>query len=224
MGKSSSGKDTVRKKIQETMKMEEYVMYTTRPIRDGEKEGVDYFYISDEDMKKYHEDRKVIESRTYQTVKGPWTYATIDDGQFDSDKDILGVGTLESYKKVKEFFQNDTNKKLIPVYITIDEEEREKRARKREEIQAKPNYEEMERRLKADNIDFSEENLKRVGIGAKETFENYNLDECVENIIRYIQKEREQGLTLKEKYRVDVKPVEIKQELENKKEDEDKEL
>ena len=202
MGKSSAGKDTVRKKVQEKEKLKEYVMYTTRPIRDGEQEGVDYFYISDDDMKKYHEDGKVIESRTYTTVAGPWTYATIDDGQFDGDKDILGVGTLESYNKVKEFFQNDKNKKLIPVYIQIDEQEREKRARKREQTQKNPNYEEMERRHTADNIDFSEEKLREAGIGKKQTFENYNLEECVQNIIKYIEKEKH--LTMQEKYKVDV--------------------
>ena len=45
----------------------------------------------------------------------------------------------------------------------------------------------MERRLKADNIDFSKEKIEASGIGKNETFENYNLDECVNKIVNYIK-------------------------------------
>ena len=45
----------------------------------------------------------------------------------------------------------------------------------------------MERRLKADNIDFSDDKLMQAGITAKETFENYNLEKCVERILNYIE-------------------------------------
>ena len=48
------------------------------------------------------EDGKVIESRTYETVYGPWTYFTADDGQIaDDEKNYLGIGTLESYIQLK---------------------------------------------------------------------------------------------------------------------------
>jgi len=76
----------------------------------------------------------------------------------------------------------------------------------------------MERRLKADNVDFSEEKLREAGIGAKQTFENYDLDKCVESIIKYIQREKEKTLTMQEKYKVKVQPITIKQEQVNKQE------
>ena len=56
--------------------------------------------------------------------------------------------------------------------------------------QAKPNFEEMERRLKADNRDFSAEKLKEAGISEFETFENYDLKKCVNKIIEYVKKWR----------------------------------
>ena len=212
MGKSASGKDTIYKRIKEQIDVKTYVLYTTRPIRTGEQEGVDYHYVSDEQMLKFKQEGKVIESRTYQTVKGPWTYATIADEQLEQNGDILTVGTLESYNKIKEYYEDKEDTKLLPVYITIDEEERRKRALEREKKQKNPNYEEVERRIKADNIDFSEENLKKAGIGQNETLENYDLDKCVESIVTYIQKEREKGLTLQEKYKVEgLKPVTLKQ-------------
>lgn len=187
MGKSASGKDTIYKKIKENMDVKSYILYTTRPIRTGEKEGIDYHYISEEQMRKLEQEGKVIESRTYQTVQGPWTYATIADEQLEQNGDLLTVGTLESYQKIKEYYKEKEDTKLLPVYITVDEEERKKRAIEREEKQEHPNYHEVERRMKADNIDFSEENLKQAGIEKEQTFENYDLNTCIEKIINYIQ-------------------------------------
>ena len=107
MGKSSSGKDTIFKKLKEKLDVDTYVMYTTRPIREGEKEGVTYHYLSNEKMQRYidgKENNKLIEYRTYQTVHGPWTYATIADEQFKNNKDMIMLGTLESYEQMKKHF------------------------------------------------------------------------------------------------------------------------
>ena len=188
MGKSATGKDTVYKKIKEEIDIQSYILYTTRPIREGEKEGVDYHFVINEQIEEYKQQGKVIESRTYNTVHGPWTYATIHDEQLEQKGDILTVGTLESYKQIKEYFKDIKDTQVLPIYIAIDEQERRKRAMERESKQKEPKYAEMERRLKADNIDFSEENLKSAGITEKVTFFNYDLDSCVEKILNYIER------------------------------------
>ena len=51
MGKSATGKDTIYKKIKEELDINEYILYTTRPMRTGEKNGVDYFFVTEEDIK-----------------------------------------------------------------------------------------------------------------------------------------------------------------------------
>lgn len=188
MGKSSSGKDTIYKRIRERMNINTYILYTTRPIREGEKEGVDYHYISNEKMEELIKEGKVLEKRTYQTVNGPWTYATVADEQLQQDGNIITVGTLESYRDIKEYYKDKVDTKLVPIYISIDEQERRKRAIEREEKQANPNYNEVERRIKADNIDFSDENLRKSEITEKVTFYNYNLDRCVSQIMDYIER------------------------------------
>ena len=195
MGKSATGKDTVYKRIKEKIDINEYVLYTTRPKRDGEQEGVDYHYVDEDRIKEFEKDNKVIESRTYQTACGPWTYATINDKQLQKKGDILTVGTLESYTKIKEYLKTSNETKIIPIYITIDENERRKRALEREQKQKEPKFAEMERRLKADNIDFSEENLKLAGITKKETFENYDLNKCVNEILNYMENNRTKEVT-----------------------------
>lgn len=188
IGKSSSGKDTIYKILKEKTDMNTYVMYTTRPMRNGEIDGVTYNFISNEEMQDYIEGKKqynVIESRTYQTVHGPWTYTTIDDYQFKSDKDILMLGTLESYMKMKEYFENNENVNLLPVYVEVPDNIRLKRALEREEKQENPKYLEMCRRFIADSADFSEENIEKAGISRR--FQNLDLDECVEEILKYIK-------------------------------------
>lgn len=184
MGKSSSGKDTIFKKLKEKLDVNTYVMYTTRPIREGEKEGVTYHYISDEKMQRYidgKENNKLIEYRTYQTVHGPWTYATIADEQFKTNKDMMMLGTLESYEKMRKHFE----KELLPIYIEVEDGLRLERALKREREQKEPKYAELCRRFLADSKDFSEENLKKAGIVKR--FENIELDKCLNEILEEIK-------------------------------------
>ena len=187
MGKSATGKDTIYKRIKEEIDINEYILYTTRPKRTGETEGVDYHFVTDKQIEQFRVRNKVIESRTYQTVHGPWTYATIADDQLNKEGNILTIGTLESYNKIKNYYANNEQTRIFPIYIKVDEQERRKRAIEREQKQENPKFSEMERRLKADNIDFSEEKLKASGITQKQTYENNNLDECVEKIVNYIK-------------------------------------
>ena len=183
MGKSSSGKDTIFNIIKNKLEVKTYVMYTTRPIREGEIPGETYNYITDDEMQKYingKEKDKLIEYRTYQTIYGPWTYATIADKQFDTKKDLIMLGTLESYNKMKEYFK----KELIPIYIEVEDGIRLERAIQREKKQKEPKYTELCRRFIADSKDFSEENIKKSKI--EKRFQNIELDKCVNEIIEYL--------------------------------------
>ena len=179
MGKSASGKDTIYKKILEDMpELKTVVIYTTRPIRDGEKEGVEYYFTDERKLKEFQKAGKVIESRTYQTVYGPWIYCTVDDGQFELDRyDYLMIGTLESYGNIRRYFGGET---VVPVYVFVDDGIRLSRALEREKAQTSPKYAEMCRRFLADEEDFKEENLEKYGIDQK--FENNDLHKCIEQI------------------------------------------
>nr|WP_294677615.1 guanylate kinase [uncultured Blautia sp.] len=185
MGKSSSGKDTIYKRLaaQEEPELQKLVIYTTRPIRDGEVNGREYYFTDEKKLEEFRNKGALIEARTYQTVYGPWTYFTADDGQIGtSGKDYLGIGTLESYVKLKEYYGE---KVMCPLYIQVEDGERLERAIRREKEQEKPKYEEMCRRFLADQEDFSEEKILKAGIDKR--FENHNLDKCVEEILKYIK-------------------------------------
>lgn len=179
MGKSASGKDTVYKRIlKDRPDMKTVVIYTTRPIRDGEQDGVEYYFTTEEKLEEFNRCGKIIESRTYYTVYGPWIYCTVDDGQFDLKKyDYLMIGTLESYGNIRKYFGLE---KVIPIYIYVDDGIRLSRALERERQQKNPKYAEMCRRFLADEEDFKRENLEKYHINNQ--FENNNLDHCVNKI------------------------------------------
>ena len=186
LGKSATGKDTLYKEIlKRRPKLRTVTMYTTRPIREGETDGVEYFFTDREELERQLASGKVIESRTYQTIAGPWTYYTVDDGQFDvaDDESCLMIGTLESYEKMCAYFEAG---KMVPVYIEVPDGIRLLRAVKREENQKKPNYREVCRRYLADEKDFSEENLERLGLTKR--YQNTDMDMCVEEILRDLDK------------------------------------
>ena len=186
LGKSATGKDTLYKEIlKRRPKLRTVTMYTTRPIREGETDGVEYFFTDREELERQLASGKVIESRTYQTIAGPWTYYTVDDGQFDvaDDESCLMIGTLESYEKMCAYFEVG---KMVPVYIEVPDGIRLLRAVKREENQKKPIYREVCRRYLADEKDFSEENLERLGITKR--YQNTDMEMCLEEILRDLDK------------------------------------
>ena len=187
MGKSSSGKDTVYKKLKEQYKEFRLIVpYTTRPIREGEKDGVEYYFVDPEQFRAMKEDGKEIESRSYNTKCGIWTYFTADDGQIDlSAADYLLIGTLVSYQALREYFGEEA---IVPVYLEVEDGLRLARALERERRQEKPKYAEMCRRFLADEEDFSEENLIKSGI--TERFGNEDFTECLNKIQRYIEEIR----------------------------------
>ncbi len=179
MGKSASGKDTIYKELLKAYpELKEIILYTTRPIRDGEMDGREYFFTDDKSLDEYKKNGRLIEKRTYKTMYGPWSYATVDDGQVDIKKhSYIGIGTLESYLKIRDYYGRDH---VLPIYITIDDRTRLLRAIEREAKEEKPKYIELCRRYIADEDDFSEDKLTAAGI--KSSYQNIDLDKCIEAI------------------------------------------
>ena len=184
MGKSAAGKDTIYKEL--VRRFPEYGtvrMYTTRPIRDGEQEGVEYYFTDEARLKKLESQGKVIECRTYDTVFGPWSYFTADDGQIDLKQgNYLMIGTLDSYEKMVNYYGNEV---MIPLYIYVDDGTRLQRALDREKTQHTPKYAEMCRRFLADEKDFSKERLAACGIDRG--YENNDFNTCIQLILKDIE-------------------------------------
>ena len=185
MGKSASGKDTIYKRLLEMQPhLKQVVLYTTRPIREGEKDGKEYYFTSEDRLKQLREEGKIIEERTYQSILGPWTYFTVDDGQIDvnSDDSYLMIGTLESYEKTRNYYGAGI---MVPIYIEVEDGKRLLRALEREDKQKEPKYSELCRRYLADEEDFKEDNLARCGIERR--FLNDDLEMCLRDILDVVR-------------------------------------
>lgn len=184
MGKSSSGKDTLYKHIKAyDMNLKTITLYTTRPIREGEKEGIEYFFVDEQKCQELQRAGKIIELRAYNTVHGIWKYFTVDDEQIHLDvESYLMIGTLESYEKMLEYFGSDV---MIPIYVEVEDGVRLSRALERERIQKEPKYAELCRRFLADTEDFKEDKIEKLGIAHR--FNNIVLESCLDEILLFIK-------------------------------------
>lgn len=185
MGKSASGKDTVFRDItqREELSLKTIVGYTTRPIRDGEQDGREYFFVSKEALLTYQNEKKVIEHRAYDTMHGVWDYFTLDDGQIDFETgSSIMLGTLESYGQIRRYFGEE---RVYPIYLEVEDGLRLERALLREKTQKKPKYAELCRRFLADEEDFKEDNLKTLGIIKR--YDNTDRELCLAEILKDIR-------------------------------------
>lgn len=176
VGKSGSGKDTIYNKIlsEKNLNLVPVIPYTTRPIRANEENGVNYFFVTDEQLQEYQEKDQIIELRQYHTVQGLWSYFTV---KFDVDEnmDYILITTLEGVHGITRHYGS---KMVHVVYMDIDDKERLLRCIHRESEQKNPDYLEICRRYIADHEDFSDEQLSK--------FKNFHtinselsLDACV---------------------------------------------
>lgn len=125
---------------------------------------------------------RVVEYRTYNTVHGEWTYFTARDSIDLETGSCIGIGTLESYVKMKEVF----GEAVVPIYIEVEDGIRLTRAVERERLELSPRYAELCRRFLADSDDFCDEKLASAGI-TKRFSNNGSVEDCISEIIKYIK-------------------------------------
>lgn len=142
-GPAGSGKDYIQKSIMQTHygkdHLNEIISCTTRPPREGEKDGVDYhFKTSQSDFFSI----PLIECSCFRG----WWYGTSTD-HLSIDKINIGVFNIKGICSLLEDEQID----CFPIYIKTYPKLRLLRQLQRE---ANPNCEEIARRFLADQKDF----------------------------------------------------------------------
>ena len=188
MGKSASGKDAVYRNLlqDETLGLKKIVMYTTRPMRQKEENGKQYFFVEEKDYQEKEAAGKIIEKRDYHTQLGLWRYFTADDGQIDlAVGNYLMIGTVEAYVSMREYFGAEN---VVPLLIDTDDGIRLERALKRERRQEVPRYDEMCRRYLADTADYAPEKLAAAGI--ETLFDNNDsIEDCIAEVSDCIRRQ-----------------------------------
>ena len=166
MGKSSTGKDTIYKRLLEDQELgsaKNRSPIRPVPIREGEQEGVEYHFVSEETLQCLEQEGRVVELRAYDTVCGVWKYFTVCDEHMNLEKESYAViGTLESWNAMKRYFGDQV---MVPVYVEVEDGERLSAcAGERAAAGRRPVIRNLCRRFLADTEDFSEEHLKEAGI------------------------------------------------------------
>ncbi|MCD7836078.1 MAG: guanylate kinase [Lachnospiraceae bacterium] len=186
MGKSCTGKDTIYKRLLKNgrLGLKRIVPYTTRPVREGEHDGVEYHFANESEYQRLKASGEIIEERSYNTFHGLWRYFTVNDDNIQNDEcNYIVIGTLESYSAMKRYFGAD---KVLPVMIELDDGTRLQRALNREKKQQQPKFEELCRRFLADSEDFAQDKIAEAGI--TRSFRNDSLEQCLMEIEEYIRK------------------------------------
>jgi guanylate kinase len=141
VGKAASGKDHLRKRF-ESRGFKYAVSYTTRPPREGEVDGKDYIFLTDEEAKVLIESGFFYE---YVIFNG-WVYGTSVTQFYTDDLFIMtpaGISHIKPEDRVSSFI----------IYTDIDMSTRMIRLANRN----MPG-DSMDRRIEADEVDFMEFN------------------------------------------------------------------
>ena len=162
-GKSGSGKDALLHNFMEKHPGEalQLVSSTSRPMRDGEVNGREYFFTSKENFLQGIADNRFVEYRSYDTTVGgnpdTWYYGTQKFEKLGNDGLLIAIKDLEGAAVLKEYCQS-IGEPCVDVLVTVDDRVREERAKKRGSF----DQTEWNRRLKADSDDFSPEKIEKV--------------------------------------------------------------
>ena len=151
MGKAGSGKDTLCKALlnePEFLEAKPIVSCTTRPIRDYEKDGVDYHFLTNEEFTDQILSGEMLEA----TVFNNWCYGT-SIANLDPKKVNIGVFNPEGCEALRE--NKDVN--LCLIYIEATDKTRLLRQLNREK---EPDCHEIVRRFSADEMDFEESEIE----------------------------------------------------------------
>lgn len=158
VGKSASGKDAVRKQILKISSYKSIISTTSRPPREGEQEGVDYYFISKDEFIELIEDGAFAEYRKYNAIDKNdenvvWYYGTRKNNKYNERSKYITILDLDGARSFIDFYGADNCRVC---YIFCNDEERERRAKEGRGEDFKQN--EWNRRLEDDNKKFA---LKR---------------------------------------------------------------
>lgn len=160
VGPSAVGKDTFYKELLSAHgeRLIPVIPSTTRPMRTGEVNGVDYHFVTMDELAALEAEGRVIEKREYHTTQGLWVYFTM---KFDlaGQRDYVLISTVEGAERLQAYYGAE---QVTVVFLRLDAGVRLSRSIAREMRQKSPDYAEICRRFLADEQDFAPEKVERL--------------------------------------------------------------
>lgn len=176
MGRTCSGKSTIVKELKK-YGFHSILTTTTRPIRNGETQDVDYHFISEKEFLKKVEQNFFTEYKAYNTKFGTWYYGSArEDIERAGNNDII-ILTPDGYRDVIKEYPNLEHRL---VYIYTNNKTIKNRLMKRGDKK-----EEAERRLKQDYTDFR--GVENLADRIVYNNENDKIDDVVDKLRSYLE-------------------------------------
>lgn len=142
VGKSASGKSTILKRVLEKDKYHKIISCTTRPLRENEKDGIDYYFLSEQEFNNKIANNEMLEYTSFNN----WRYGT-SLSSLKEDKINIGIFNPQGILNLSK----NSNINLKTYYIDVTDKERLIRSLEREK---NPDIKEIIRRYQADEKDF----------------------------------------------------------------------
>ncbi|TVX86013.1 guanylate kinase [Paenibacillus agilis] len=142
IGHSSSGKSTVERNLEE-VGYPRIISYTTRPMREKEKDGVDYHFIERSTFAELEKQGFFAEKARYRD----WYYGLSLNGIDYKNKDYIVVVTTHGYDELVRVVGEEN---VIAIHIKVEERERIIR-----QLNRGDEVDEVFRRIYTDRKDFA---------------------------------------------------------------------
>lgn len=113
VGESASGKSSIEKYLVEELKIPKVISYTTRPPRDGEVNGVDYYFVSEQEFAAMQREKEFAETASYRG----WHYGTAKRDCTDDKVAVLTPHGLRQLKKIPRL-------NIVSFYINVPRRDR----------------------------------------------------------------------------------------------------
>lgn len=182
LGASATGKDTIAKHICKKYNIPIAVSYTTRPMRSNETQGVEYYFISNGEMRKKFKNGEVIEHTSYyiQSEDVSYTYANVVE-EFQKGDYILTILNPHGLYQFEKSLYKDN---LVSIMLDCDDRTRLIRSLNRDD---NVNVHEVLDRFRRDELDFIERRPKtdyeiNTGKPLEDVFNN--IDKIIEEILK----------------------------------------
>ena len=166
-GASASGKTEAAKLLAKKYGITKIITTTTRPMRQGEVDKRDYFFVSKEEFERMIQDDKFVEYTLYNGNM----YGSTKDQIADNRCVVIDPAGLRSYIALK-------NDSIVTFFLEADENIRRKRM-----IERGDDLQKIESRIKNDRIAFKKENIAKVDY-VIDSSAHHSVEEVADEIYR----------------------------------------
>lgn len=183
---SGAGKDAVARAVERQGNFARIITYTTREIRPGEKEGVDYHFVSKEKFLELEKEGFFLETNRLATEAEGDYYGSPKDEVLQSltqGRNVLLRIDVNGAREVKRQFPEAI---VVFIYATIEEMKGRLMARGRDD------QKEMEKKLALAEREMAEKEKDFVDYRIHN--QDGKLEEAIEEVLRILEEKKKRGL------------------------------